>query len=258
VTESSRSFAECGAQVRIALRRVTNADVHFRRVRHGNRLSVLLALATLPALTGAALAADIPRPVVVAPAAPPPIVRVVPFSWTGHYIGIQGGYDWNHVVNTSDPAEDIKGDLNGPIAGIYGGANWQTGRIVFGVDASINADWARGDITAAGVFAGTGEVDWKAFVRGRLGVALGERLLLYATLGGSAADLKPIFPDGTVQGDPSAWGWTAGGGVEWAHRDHLTMRLDYAFTDYGDYRYSNGAVGTNSSHTLMFGIAWKK
>jgi len=212
-------------------------------------IALAAALAASPAL-----AADLSAPgtgYVAPPAA-------TPFQWSGMYFGVQGGYDWNHATNTSNPDEGIAADVNGGIAGVYGGYNWQFGQAVFGVDASINYDWAQGGVNSLGVPTGnTAEVDWKAFLRARLGWAIAERLLIYGTAGGSVADLKPIFAGGVVQGDPSAWGWTIGAGAEWAFADHWTARVDYAYANYGTFNYPSAITATMNSHTLTFGVALK-
>ena len=180
------------------------------------------------------------------------------FSWAGPYIGLQGGYDWNSAVNTSHPDEDITAAINGGLVGLYAGYNWQFGQAVVGVDASVNFDWAVGSVLSLGVPTGdTAEVDWKAFLRARFGFAVADHLLIYGTAGASYADLKPIFAGGVVQGDPAAWGWTVGAGVEFALSQHVTARLDYAYADYGSYNYPGGIVATNASHTLTGGVALK-
>ena len=53
--------------------------------------NILLSSAALIALSGAALAADLPS--TRAPIAPPPILV---FSWTGLYVGGQVGYAFGH------------------------------------------------------------------------------------------------------------------------------------------------------------------
>ena len=60
------------------------------------------------------IAADLPRPVDKAPYKNSP-VYVPPFSWTGFYVGINGGYGWGKsnwtVPGTGD--FDLKGGLIG-------------------------------------------------------------------------------------------------------------------------------------------------
>ena len=64
---------------------------------------LLVAVAAVAALTGSALAADIPAP---APAYKAPAMVSAPrMSWTGCYVGVGGGYGmWNQEHTTYDIA----------------------------------------------------------------------------------------------------------------------------------------------------------
>jgi outer membrane immunogenic protein len=92
---------------------------------------------------GTALAADLP--VYKAPvAAPAPV-----FTWTGLYVGANGGYSWGRAssdltetqvttatvgaatatVTTTSVGRD-KAKLNGGLGGVQAGYNWQTNRFL--------------------------------------------------------------------------------------------------------------------------------
>lgn len=216
------------------------------------RTKGILAFVAAAGFAGAASAADIYQ-------APPPMAAPIyspttAYNWTGLYLGVQGGYDWNQ----SAASDGSTAAINGGIAGIYGGYNWQTNsNWVFGVDASINYDWARGPVSAPPAPAGNfGEVDWKGFFRGRLGYAW-DRFLIYGTAGGSVASLKNVGTNPTST-NPAKLGWTVGGGLEWAMTNNVTARLDYAYANYGTYAYTSPIfTATNQSHTLMLGVAYK-
>jgi outer membrane immunogenic protein len=185
-------------------------------------------------LSGAAMAADIVRP-------PPPVKPIVvaprAYDWSGHYIGVQGGWDSNHA--TTDVFSTTE---TGGIFGVYGGWNWQhAGNWVFGFDASFNWDKARGGDSSAPLANDAGPT-WKGFLRGRLGVGL-DRVLLYGTAG--AAVMRYTASVDTVgTGTATPWGWTAGLGAEWAVHSNWTMRLDWAYQDYGTFNLSCSSCGT--------------
>src|SRR5262245_28627406 len=108
----------------------------------------LLATASTLAMLGAiglpALAADLPTraPVMKAPLAE------APFSWAGFYIGLQGGYGWLDakqtivsdalalgICSTSGLVDSCSLRTGGGVFGGFAGYNWQSGNIVFGVEA---------------------------------------------------------------------------------------------------------------------------
>ena len=94
-----------------------------------------------------------------------------PLSWHGPYAGVHLGF----------------GDGDGVVGGGQIGYNWQSGRIVYGIEAdfalSSMEDEASGCIPGAGcVFAGA-SLDWLATVRGRVGYLIEPRILAYATAG---------------------------------------------------------------------------
>src|SRR6478609_8880988 len=97
---------------------------------------ILLASACLLALTGAASAADLAaRPYTKAPVA---VASV--YNWTGFYLGIVGGGAWE---DSGSPR------MQGGFVGGTAGYNWQTGNVVFGVEA--DGAWADVNASAAGV-----------------------------------------------------------------------------------------------------------
>jgi len=83
-------------------------------------------------------------PADVAPARPqavPHAAAPVPFTWSGFYIGLNGGYGWGRS-NWRDPATDptLRGfGLSGGVVGGQLGYNWQTGPFVLGLESDL--DW---------------------------------------------------------------------------------------------------------------------
>ena len=108
----------------------------------------LLASAAIVALTvaGPALAADLPLK------APPPVAA--PWSWSGFYVGVHGGYGWGHdsFTDLNDPFFTGKFpgfaatgfDPKGFLGGFQAGANWQSGAIVGGLEIDLSATDIKG------------------------------------------------------------------------------------------------------------------
>lgn len=215
--------------------------------------TIILSLAGLTFAGGAANAADLYTP---PPAAPPPVYSpVTAYDWSGFYIGVQGGYDWNHA--TTPPA--FAADENGGIVGVYGGYNWMfTPNWLLGIDGSINYSWASGSDPTV-VVANSAGPTWKGLVRGRLGYTW-DRFLVYGTAGVAGMGYTATVLGAT--GTATPWGWTVGLGAEMAITQNVTARLDYAYQDYGSFTLSGpapigGTPVSVKSHTLMVGLAAK-
>ena len=211
------------------------------------------ALMTLP-ISGGAQAADLPSASGPPVFSPPPPIPV--FTWTGAYVGVNGGYGFGGSNNVSY-AESIAGavDYSTPIAGPsqhggFGGGqigyNYQIRNFVVGIEADgegsgisasnvvvspyYNEAVAVGTRSSVGVFGSA---------RGRVGVAF-ERALFYATGGYAYGDIHSSqvvnFADGfgsyASKGGLKS-GYTVGGGVEYAFMNNLSVKGEYQYYDFG-------------------------
>ena len=253
-------------------------------IRH---LSSVLAAAVL--LAGAsALAADL-APMPTEPAAP----IYLPFSWTGFYAGVNGGYgfgndDEGSLFQTGTGSlGTLDGlDPDGFFAGGQIGGNYQIDAFVFGVEADIQKSWmddsfgpnAISPPTTAGVdsLGGSIDVDWFGTLRARAGWAW-DRTLFYGTGGlafGSVDYAARVGFDNeraALRSDDVEVGWVAGGGIEHAFTDNWTVKLDYQYIDLGEVTASGRRVDdagndlgfTASSdrdanfHTVRAGVNYK-
>jgi outer membrane immunogenic protein len=182
------------------------------------------------AVVGTASAADLarkaPQPVVTK--APPP--AYVPFTWTGFYIGGNGGYGFGRSKWDGLPATF---DVKGALAGGQVGYNWQFGQIVWGVEG--DGDWThlRGQANAASCNTTLCQTrnDFLSTGRGRVGLAM-DRLLTYATGGVAVGNIKAT--DSTSTGvDKTRTGWTAGGGLEYSLTQNWSVKAEYLWVDLG-------------------------
>jgi len=229
----------------------------------------ILALAVAFSLAStAALAADLAAQP-VEPQAP----VVMPYTWTGFYVGGHAGYGWGHerddqshlfLINPAPPPPPPPDKLNlkGFIGGIHAGYNDQVGRFVLGAEGDI--DYA--DISGSGHFSyrsGTvvGNLRLKSDLQGsarlRAGYAI-DNLLLYTTGGVAFANAK-LSTDGVGPSETHV-GWTIGGGVEYAFTNNWIGRAEVRYSDFEKKNYQTlyGPVksGWNQTTTEL-GVSYK-
>lgn len=226
-----------------------------------------------------------------------PLRAEPPKSFEGVYVGVNAGTAWGSTSYDTDPgclatefvtfcdsaggsaangtavAASGKGDLTstGFTGGLQAGYLWRAGTIVFGGEGDFGAFDLSESTTSSGAFPVTflGNVyslnqrfstDWLATLRGRLGVLVAPRLLLYGTAGVAFTDLKFSssysdnaigfgFPGGTGQGSTSdlRTGWTGGGGGEWLLHDGWSIKAEYLYVDFG-----SESVAVPTSNTPAF------
>jgi outer membrane immunogenic protein len=203
------------------------------------------ALVGLVALTATAAAADLSRP------APQPYykapVMVPAYSWTGFYIGLNGGGGFGRSAWDSTGGFDISGGLVGGTAGY----NYQFGQAVVGIEGDI--DWAdiNGTTTTVACPLGCKTSDsWLSTVRGRLGYAA-DRFMPYVTGGAAFGDVKTSTP-GFAGANNSEAGWTLGAGLEFALAQNWTAKAEYLYVDLGKFNCGlscGGFVTNNVSFT---------
>ncbi len=241
----------------------------------------LLAAAALLATLSAAQAADI-----IEPAA---------YDWTGPYVGLQAGYGWGEndviveggaeptitiqsegVAAFSDPVEfhplkDGSIDMDGFVGGLHAGYNWQSDSLVLGVEGDIEFADIDGDTDIIHVDNdnedegdASQEIDWLGSLRLRAGFAF-DRALLYATGGLAVGGVKveaSLAEASDASNKDTEWGWTVGGGLEYALTDDVSARIEYRYTDLGDtdLDMDNFAISQlefeNTFHAVRAGVSW--
>lgn len=230
---------------------------------------ILLSGVALLVLSIPAAAADLARYPVKAP---PPVVVPI-FSWTGFYIGGNVGWAWLNNDLTVSPAFGIPptsinvGDANGFTGGLQAGYNWQfANNVVLGIEADVQwADLGSSSVAVIpfGPFAAgltDASLDAYGTVRARLGYAF-DRVLPYIT-GGLAwgrSDYGSIYGVDTSE---TNWGWTIGGGVEYAFTNNWTAKIEYQYIDLEGSSYTiPSTLGSISADTqlsvLKVGVNYK-
>ncbi|WP_082540788.1 outer membrane protein [Pseudolabrys sp. Root1462] len=185
-------------------------------------------------------AADLSRPVYKAPAyyAPEPV-----FSWTGFYIGVNGGYGWSRFTGTGTFGADSV-TAKGWLAGATVGYNYQMGRFVLGVEGDF--DWANVKYDTP-LFAGTLTLknDYFITAAARLGYAF-DRTLLYGKVGAAWTRDKYDGNDGaggTVTATSNRTGWMLGAGVEYAIWQNVSAKLEYDYLQFNGVTPSFATTG---------------
>ena len=215
-----------------------------------------------PASAGSVAAPNLRRP---APAlvykSPPASGR---YTWTGFYIGGDGGYGWETARGTLTTAGGVplapySPGVNGPFAGGFVGGNYQFDHVVAGVEG----DWQWGNLTgnnqqqaaigAAGAFPGgpftiaTTIKDYES-IRGRLGIAY-DRFLVFGTggwaWGNPSTSYALLGAAPFVTNGGSSNGWTVGAGVDYAFTNNVFGRIEYRYTNLATASFVN--VATNSA-----------
>ncbi|MBR0953402.1 outer membrane protein [Bradyrhizobium canariense] len=196
------------------------------------RIVIGMAAAMSLFATGA-MAADLAaRPYVKAPVMVDPV-----WSWTGFYVGANGGYSWGRSrtdvsyfnsatgAAIAPPAGSITNasfDMNGGIAGGQAGYNWQNANWVFGIEGDLQWSGEKGGATyscftvtiaggaclpgltaaPAGLATATTltidqHLQWFGTVRGRVGILATPKVLFYGTGGLAFGEIKTT---GTMTG----------------------------------------------------------
>jgi len=218
------------------------------------KLLLASAAAVSLGISGPAPAADLPLGYV----APAPI-----FNWTSCFLGAHIGGGWAHK-NFTDPVALVQNSIlgtvtagvttvavssSGLIIGGQMGCDYQFGFSpwVLGVEGAVSGGNLRGNTNFVLPLGGPGDIatltaktDFLPSVTARFGYAL-DNWLFYIRAGGAWAGDKysvtgTFFPTATafgLEGVDNRFGWTAGGGVEWAFAEVWSARLEYDYYGLG-------------------------
>jgi outer membrane immunogenic protein len=226
--------------------------------------------------SSAALAADL----LVAPPPTPPL-----FTWTGFYLGANLGFGGDRFVYPVTAAAvtggaAFAGSFSITSGGVLGGGqvgyNWEfPNNFLLGFETDFDGAAIRGKLTntggTIGAFGGAAEVggriNYIGTVRARAGYAW-DRFLVYGT--GGFAYSQVNFPVSAAVGagggsvaistsqNNSRTGWTAGGGVEYAITNNLTLKTEYLYVNLGTNTIFNsnilGVVGVNMNQKTTANI----
>jgi outer membrane immunogenic protein len=186
-------------------------------------------------------------------------------SWTGFYLGVNGGYAWSAKDGKLDASAcefcyfggpfEASGKSLSPSGGFGGGQmgyNWQEGRLVFGIETDIQGagiedsrhlDLIGGDAAA---FAKS-ELNWFGTLRGRIGYTFDQTLVYFTgglAYGGMKDTLSVTSPWGDttkVSKEDTKTGYVLGGGLEYKFNPSWSLKAEYQYIDLGRTKLSADA-----------------
>ena len=137
---------------------------------------------------------------------------------------------------------------------LHAGYNFQNGPWVLGIEGDVAYTWNENSYFGGLVEAGT---DWQGSLRGRVGYAI-DRTLIYGTAGLAVTNAYIDVPSAPFSLDDTLVGWTVGAGIEHAFTDNWSARLEYRYSDFGEFKPDGIATGVDvTEHTLRVGISYK-
>lgn len=184
-------------------------------------------------------------------------------EWTGFYIGVHvggasGDIDWTNVDEATGYIDLNTGDSLGVSPdGVLGGAqlgyNFAMTNWLFGIEGTFaGMDF---DDTADNPFAPVGDefiqsdIEWLGTVAARLGFTSNDTLF-YVKGGWAVGEVNTYHEDydGGRQGfystsETHSSGWVAGGGIEHAIAQDVSLGIEYNYIDLGEEEHSGTASG---------------
>jgi outer membrane immunogenic protein len=210
---------------------------------------LLLTTTAFVVLASPVLAADLAaRPYTKAP----PQMMAAIYDWSGFYIGVNGGGGWSH--NTWDVVgggREGSHDSSGGTVGGQVGYRWQSGPVVFGVEAQGNwADFSGDNLSA--VFATRNRTKTDAFglFTGQVGYAW-NNVLLYAKGGAAVTSNKYTITNAATgafvaSNDGTRWGGVVGAGLEYGFAPNWSLGVEYDHLFMDRQTVSFAAAGSDS------------
>ena len=232
-------------------------------------LLVGFAIAAFAAGVLPAAAADVDtRPVYKAPTITPSY-----YNWSGFYVGghVGGAWadkNWTQTFPGAFTGNASSFSADGFIGGGQIGYNWQTGALVFGIeaDASKSGQSGSGAQTVPGWTSST-DINWIGTVTGRVGYAW-DRVMVYGKGGFAWADEDHSQSLGGVlvsSTNASHTGWTLGLGLEYAITNNWSAKIEYNYMDFGSsspaFCSAAGACTTfnidKTAQIALFGVNYR-
>jgi len=182
---------------------------------------------------GAAVAAAFVCALVTGASAAEPVA-----SWTGFYVGAEGG--WAHAraaqTNTvSNVSDGYYGQSGGIVGGTFG-YNWQFSNWIVGLETDLAWSGIKGEETICGKAHNQicpTELRTFGTARGRVGYLALPNTMIFAAGGLAYGEIKAYKEDVAVTGgDDWRAGWTIGGGFETMFAPHWSVKVEYLYATF--------------------------
>jgi outer membrane immunogenic protein len=208
-----------------------------------------------------------------------PVATTAP-SWTGFYIGGNAGVIWSNTVNygLSTPAgptppnftgldapliaQNGSGGLGGAPDFTFGaeaGYNYQLDRTLVGAEFDVERWGLKRNTAVTAPTVGAGlqttttsvSAEYLTTLRGRFGYVF-DRSLFYVTGGAAFANIKErqatsfaIVPTADDAFHSGEWGWTVGGGTEYALDMHWSVKAEYLYVHFDSTTFTTNPLSPN-------------
>lgn len=165
-------------------------------------------------------------------------------SLSGPWIAAVGG--WDHVVLTDGSDSGTKSGVT------YGGAigyDRDFGTVVLGVEGELSGSSVKE--AANNLLVAGDSAELKAgrdlYAGARLGFKVGPQIMIYGKAGYTNARATVSYTFGATTGTVSdnLDGYRLGAGVQYT-QGHMFGRLEYRYSDYGDFRFDGVSTGIST------------
>lgn len=166
-------------------------------------------------------------------------------NFGGVKLGVVAGYD-----NLRLEYEGVGADDDGVLYGVTAGYDMDLGSAVIGLELEASDSTTRQRFTDADFGDSlTLAAGRDLYVGARIGFPVAHNVLLYAKGGYTNARAKLTYNDGEgliLGSSDTLEGWRLGGGVELTNAHHFA-RIEYRYSDYGEYKVDGIGTGVSAS-----------
>jgi outer membrane immunogenic protein len=205
----------------------------------------------------------------------PSVAFAGPVSWTGFYVGANGGYatDTMDIAGPPPPAGAPTQNMRGGLLGGTIGFNWQPSSLVLGIEADLAATHMSDTVRDGNYLVEGGTITSFGTLRARLGWSMGQ-FLPFLTAGLVWDKVQETFscPDSAavpfgfcrptgvgghgkaggfnLAASENQTGWIYGGGVEYDIDGHWSVKVEDMIGTFSDKNYNLGPDGAGVNKLL--------